>query len=99
MVGFPNNHGFSLLKMISTWGCLGGTTIFQETPISQPVGMPLEIVTQTSHRHLGRFQLAGPRSRWCSGRRQAIAIAILGGGNSNIFYFHPRKLGKMIQFD
>ena len=25
-------------------------------------------------------------------------IPILGGGNSNIFYFHP-YLGKMIQFD
>ena len=26
-------------------------------------------------------------------------IIILGGGNSNIFYFHPENCGFMIQFD
>ena len=33
MVGFPNIHGVFLLKMISTWGNIGGTTIFKETTV------------------------------------------------------------------
>ena len=33
MVGFPNNHGVFLLKMISTWEVLG-VPPFEETPIS-----------------------------------------------------------------
>ena len=32
MVGFPNNHGVFLLKMISTWGNIGGTTILRKQP-------------------------------------------------------------------
>ena len=33
MVGFPNNHGVFLLKMISTWGGDRGVPPFKETPI------------------------------------------------------------------
>ena len=33
MVGFPNNHGVFLLKMIIL-GCFGGTTILGNTDIS-----------------------------------------------------------------
>ena len=29
MVCFPNNHGVFLLKMSSTWGNIGGTTILK----------------------------------------------------------------------
>ena len=34
MVGFPNNHGFSLLKW-SFWWCFGGTTIWGNTHMSE----------------------------------------------------------------
>ena len=36
MVGFPNNHGVFLLKMISTWGGDWGVPPFKETPIYTP---------------------------------------------------------------
>jgi len=36
MVGFPNNHGFFLLKMIIL-RCFGGTTISGNTRIDMPV--------------------------------------------------------------
>ena len=39
-----------------------------------------------SHWHLARCCLVIPRMK-------------LGGGNSNIFYFHPRSLNKWSQFD
>ena len=42
----------------------------------------------------GQVSTGRPRSRWCSGRRPAIAIAILGGGFKYFWNFHP-YLGKI----
>ena len=63
MVGFPNNHGFFLLKMISTWGVkYGGTRHLRKQPYGNLISLPTSSLRKIKCPMYSQYILPAPFS-------------------------------------